>query len=113
MTKRYALREDQWERIRDLLPGRVGHVGGTAKDNRLFVEAVLYRYRAGIPWRTEPTDESIERNSINYTPFVGFSAPAAEAHAGPGLKSTSGVHKPFRRIPIHPRRKGYLRRISI
>jgi transposase len=41
----------QWERIEDLLPGRQGHVGVTAKDNRLFVEAVLYRYRAGIPWR--------------------------------------------------------------
>ena len=30
------------------------HVGGTAADNRLFVEAVLYRYRAGIPWRDLP-----------------------------------------------------------
>jgi transposase len=47
--RRYALRDDQWERIKDLLPGREGHVGVTAKDNRLFVEAVLYRYRAGIP----------------------------------------------------------------
>ncbi|ESZ53699.1 transposase [Mesorhizobium sp. L103C131B0] len=28
--------------------------GGTAQDNRLFVEAVLYRYRAGIPWRDLP-----------------------------------------------------------
>ncbi len=37
-----------------LLPGRVGHVGGTARDTRLFVEAVLYRYRAGIPWRDLP-----------------------------------------------------------
>lgn len=45
----YALRDDQWERIRDLLPGREGHVAVTARDNRLFVEAVLYRYRAGIP----------------------------------------------------------------
>jgi transposase len=53
-TRRYALRDDQWERIKDLLPGRVGHVGVTAKDNRLFVEAVLYRYRAGIPWRDLP-----------------------------------------------------------
>ena len=26
----------------------------TAKDNRLFVDAVLYRYRAGIPWRDLP-----------------------------------------------------------
>ena len=54
MSRRYALRDDQWERIRDLLPGRAGHVGVTAKDNRLFVEAVLYRYRAGIPWRDLP-----------------------------------------------------------
>jgi len=36
------------------LPGREGHVGGTAADNRLFVDAVLYRYRAGIPWRDLP-----------------------------------------------------------
>jgi transposase len=52
--RRYALRDDQWERIRDLLPGREGHVGVTAEDNRRFVEAVLYRYRAGIPWRDLP-----------------------------------------------------------
>ena len=48
------MRDDQWKRIENLLPGREGHVGGTAKDNRLFVEAVLYRYRAGIPWRDLP-----------------------------------------------------------
>jgi transposase len=54
MTRRYTLRDDQWERIKDLLPGRKGAVGVTAKDNRLFVEAVLYRYRAGIPWRDLP-----------------------------------------------------------
>lgn len=52
--RRYALRDDQWARIKDLLPGRAGHVGVTARDNRLFVEAVLYRYRAGIPWRDLP-----------------------------------------------------------
>ena len=52
--RRYALRDDQWERIKDILPGREGHVGATARDNRLFVEAVLYRYRAGMPWRDLP-----------------------------------------------------------
>src|SRR5258708_27861740 len=52
--RRYALRDDQSERIKDLLPGREGHVGVTARNNRLFVEAVLYRYRAGIPWRDLP-----------------------------------------------------------
>ncbi len=54
MTRRYGLRDDQWARIENLLPGREETVGVTAKDNRLFVEAVLYRYRAGIPWRDLP-----------------------------------------------------------
>ena len=52
--RRYALRDDQWERIKDFLPGREGQVGGAAADNRLFVDAVVYRYRAGIPWRDLP-----------------------------------------------------------
>ena len=51
---RYGLRDDQWERIKDLLPGKPGDVGATAQDNRRFVAAVLYRYRAGIPWRDLP-----------------------------------------------------------
>ena len=54
MVRRYALRDDQWARIEGLLPGRVGYVGGTAADNRLFVDAVLYRFRAGIAWRDLP-----------------------------------------------------------
>jgi transposase len=55
MVRRYGLRDDQWEKIKDMLPGREETVGVTAKDNRLFVEAVVYRYRAGIPWRDLPT----------------------------------------------------------
>jgi hypothetical protein len=33
----------------EMLPGR-----GTAADNRLFVDAVVYGYRAGVPWRDLP-----------------------------------------------------------
>lgn len=54
MVKRHGLRDDQWDRIKDILPGRGGQAGRAAKDNRLFVEAVLYRYRAGIAWRDLP-----------------------------------------------------------
>ena len=54
MTRRYALSDAHWERIKDLLPGQAGQPGTTARDNRLFVDAVLYRYRAGIPWRDLP-----------------------------------------------------------
>ncbi len=54
MARRYALTDEQWDRIQHLLPGRSDTVGVTARDNRLFVDAVLYRYRAGIPWRDLP-----------------------------------------------------------
>ena len=37
---RYRLRDDQWERIKDLLPGKLGDAGATARDNRRFVGAV-------------------------------------------------------------------------
>ena len=52
--RRYGLHDDQWERVKDLMPGREDSVGVTAKDNRLFVKALLYRYRAGISWRDLP-----------------------------------------------------------
>ena len=51
---RDGIRDDQWDRIKDLLPGRIGHVGANARNNRLFIDAVLYRYRTGIPWRDLP-----------------------------------------------------------
>lgn len=51
---RHALRDDQWAKIKDFLPGREGHVGGTAADNRLFVNAVIFRYRTGVSWRDLP-----------------------------------------------------------
>ena len=56
MERRYGLSDAQWERLQGLgLPGSTGHVGRPAKDTRLFVEAVLFRFRAGIPWRDLPT----------------------------------------------------------
>jgi transposase len=53
-VRRYGLRDDQWAQIKHVLPGRADTVGVTAKDHRLCVEAVMYRYRAGIPWRDLP-----------------------------------------------------------
>jgi hypothetical protein len=37
--RRYALRDDQRDRIQEFLPGREGRLGVTAKDNPLFVKA--------------------------------------------------------------------------
>jgi transposase len=43
LMRPHQLRDDQWDLIRDGLPGRVGSV-----------DAVIHRYRAGIPWRDLP-----------------------------------------------------------
>ena len=53
--RRYALSDDQFARIEHLLPGRPGHVGRNSdKGNRLFVEAVIWEFRTGAPWRDLP-----------------------------------------------------------
>jgi len=51
---RMLLRDDQWGRIKELLPGKSKDCGVTAKDNRLFLEAVLWIARTGSPWRDLP-----------------------------------------------------------
>lgn len=54
MRRRHELTDEQWERIRDPLPGKAGDPGRTAVDNRLFVNAVLYVLKTGIPWDDLP-----------------------------------------------------------
>lgn len=51
---RTLLRNEQWRRIEHMLPGKPGDPGGRGKDNRLFVEAVLWISRTGAPWRDLP-----------------------------------------------------------
>jgi transposase len=52
--KRYELTDDEWDWIKDLLPGKPGDPGGRAEDNRLFVNAVIWIARSGAPWRDLP-----------------------------------------------------------
>jgi transposase len=49
MLPRHAISDDDWARVRSLLPTR-----GPAGDRRRFVDAVLYVARTGIPWRDLP-----------------------------------------------------------
>jgi putative transposase len=65
---RLMLRDRQWERIRPHLPGKPGDPGRSGTDNRLFVEAVLWLARTGVPWRDLP-DSFGNWNSV----FVRFS----------------------------------------
>lgn len=52
--RRHALSEEQFKKIEFLLPGREGHVGATAKDNRIFINGVIWIFKTGAPWRDLP-----------------------------------------------------------
>ena len=51
---RCELSDAQWRRIEGFLPGRAGWVGVTAKDNRQFVNGVLWVLRSGAHWKDMP-----------------------------------------------------------
>jgi putative transposase len=54
MPKRYEIDDEQWTKIEGFLPGQEGQVGATARDNRLFVNGVLWILRSGARWRDMP-----------------------------------------------------------
>ena len=54
MSKRHALTDEQWDRIKDLVPGKDGDPGRSGSNNRLFIDAVLYVLKTGVPWRDLP-----------------------------------------------------------
>jgi transposase len=54
--KRYELSDAQWSKIEGFLPGRPGWVGVTAKDNRQFVNGVLWVLRSGAHWKHTPAE---------------------------------------------------------
>ena len=51
---RFVVGDAVWEKVAPLLPGKVSDPGATARDNRLFLEAVLWRVWTGAPWRDLP-----------------------------------------------------------
>jgi len=50
---RHALTDDQWARIQALVPWRA-QGRKSARGDRLFVDAVIYRAKTGVPWRDLP-----------------------------------------------------------
>ena len=67
MPRRYEISDEQWNHIEHLLPGKATDSGATAKDNRLFINAVLWIARSGAPWGDLP-----ERFGKSNTVFQRF-----------------------------------------
>ena len=51
---RFVLTDAQWAKMEPLCLGKPSDPGRSGKDNRLFVEAVLWIARTGSPWRDLP-----------------------------------------------------------
>ncbi|KAF0144066.1 MAG: transposase [Rhodospirillaceae bacterium] len=96
--RRHGLRDDQWEWVEDLLPGWEGQVGGTAKDDRLFVETVPYRYRTGIPYQSA----RIRQGSLQDTSISSKISSASSGSSEPSLPTATkpqGTFSPQLTLP--------------
>ena len=51
---RLVLNDVRWARISGFILGRPETPGSTGRDNRMFVEGVLWIVRTGAPWRDLP-----------------------------------------------------------
>lgn len=54
MSHRHAISDADFHRVEHLLPGRPGQHGGLARDNRRFLDAVLWIARTGAAWADLP-----------------------------------------------------------
>ena len=53
-AERFVISDRSWRLLEPLLPGSLRMRGVTAKDNRRFLEAVLWKVRVGGAWRDLP-----------------------------------------------------------
>ncbi len=51
---RLVLRDDAWERMAPLIIGRPDQKGSTERDNRMFIEGVLWIVHTCSAWRDLP-----------------------------------------------------------
>ena len=52
--ERHALSDEQWERLRPLLPSPSPGRGRPRTNDRLIVDGLLWRLATGVPWRDLP-----------------------------------------------------------
>lgn len=53
---RTLLSDEVWKKVELIVPGKEGYRGGTAINNRWFLEAALWIGRTGYPWRDLPAE---------------------------------------------------------
>ncbi len=54
MSRRHELSDEQWERLKPLLPPQKAGTGRPANDHRMMVNGMVWIARTGAPWRDLP-----------------------------------------------------------
>jgi transposase len=80
MIHRHAISDTDFERVWHLLPGQPGQHGGVARDNRRFLDAVLWIARTGAAWADLP-----ERLGVGNSQWRRFDRWAAKGRWDPIL----------------------------
>ena len=89
---RSMLTDAQWARLSPLLPGQEQSPGTTAKDTRLFVEAVLWRARCGISWRELPAERFGPWHTV-YARFRRWRQAGVWPQVLAPLQNATGLHR--------------------
>ena len=61
--RRHDISDRVWELLEPHLPGRQGSSGRNARDNRQFINAVIWILRTGAPWRDLPPEYGDWKNT--------------------------------------------------
>ena len=82
-----ALTEDQWRRLQAVLPKQKAGPPATLGD-RLFIEAVLFRAKTGMPWRDLPERFGPWKSVYNrFNNWIGTGSNRSSSHASTRIKS--------------------------
>src|SRR3712207_7108801 len=82
---RFVVGDAAWGKVAPLLPGKASDSGVTAKDNRLFLEAVLWRGPPRLPPRGPPGGLGIVGEVVHGPPRPGEGEETARIPAHPQL----------------------------
>ena len=102
--ERFVINDRSWAIIEPLVPGSVRDRDVTAKNTRLFLEAVLWRVRVGGPWCDLPPGfgewNSIFRRFRRWA-LKGVFKPAHHSVSGFAVKKIPGLKAgvPARAVP--------------
>jgi transposase len=55
MQRRHEIKDQDWERIKDILPPENTGEGRPSKPNRILLNGMLWKVKTGAPWRDLPS----------------------------------------------------------